>query len=340
METTPAEIVPGIYLLKIPIPDNPLGHLNCYVIKGDRGWMMVDTGWNTEEAFKALEDQLGGIGLRLRDINQIVVTHVHPDHYGLAGRIKQLTPARFAFHHWETALIEARYIHYAELQARMSAFLSRYGVPPELTRQLQTASQPMLPFVTVAFPDDVLYGVETLDLSPFHFRVLWTPGHSPGHICLYEAERHILLAGDHVLPTITPNISLHVQSGSNPLGDYVNSLRLLRRLPVDIVLPAHEHAFHDLKGRIAQIIEHHIERSTVILKFIGREPKTAYQVAEVIPWNVPDGFTGLSVWHKRSAVTEALAHLESLWIAGQLDKVEIGDVVAYKPAANGQGNQH
>ncbi|MBI2848048.1 MAG: MBL fold metallo-hydrolase [Chloroflexi bacterium] len=329
------EVVPGIHLLKVPIPDTPLGHLNSYLVQGERGSLLIDTGWNTEEAFNSLEDQLRGIGLRFRDITQIVITHMHPDHYGLAGRLKRITPARLVMHHWETALIEARYVYYAELQNRMSKFLARYGVPESERKDMETASEPVLNFVTVAWPDDVLYGVETIDLNPFHLRVLWTPGHSPGHICLYDQAKKFLFSGDHILPTITANIPCHVQSGSNPLGDYLNSLRTLNRLHVDVILPAHETVFHDLSGRISQITEHHVKRAEKIVEIMGGKPMDPYQVAARFPWHVKGTFEGLPVLQKRSAVVETISHLEAMWMAGRVEKTDVDDVVKYKVSGNG-----
>src|SRR3989304_19903 len=107
----PAEVIPGIYHIKVPIPDNPLGYLNCYVLRGKRGWLMIDTGWDTQGAFNALENGLKEIGLAFTDIETIVVPHVHADHFGLAGRIKQVSPAtRLLTHRWEGDIIESQYI--------------------------------------------------------------------------------------------------------------------------------------------------------------------------------------------------------------------------------------
>src|SRR3990172_4569551 len=248
------EIAPGVHQLKIPIPDNPLGSINSYLIQGDKGCLLIDTGWNTDEAFHRLEEELRQIGLWFQDITLIVITHVHPDHYGLAGRIKQTAPTRFAFHLWEKALIESRYIQFAELEAKIGRFLRSHGIPEDIAAPLQTASRPALDFVTVAWPDEVLYGGETLTFGEFQLEVLWTPGHAPGHVCLYEPAKKLLFAGDHILPTITPNVHYHLQSGSNPLSDYLNALRQLQRLPVDLVLPAHEHIFTDMGERIQAII--------------------------------------------------------------------------------------
>ncbi len=325
------EIAPGIYQLKVPIPDNPLGHLNCYLIEGKDGWLMIDTGWYTTDAFSSLKAGLKSLGLAIEDIATMIVTHVHPDHFGLAGRIKQIaSEAELLIHRWESDLIESRYIKFSELREIMGTMLERHGVPPLDLATLQSASMPALQFVTVTLPDRVLYGGETISTGSYDLEVIWTPGHSPGHICLYEPQNQLLFSGDHILPTISSNVGYHVQSGDNPLGDYIYALHKLENLPVTKVLPAHEHAFTDLRGRIEQIIDHHSRRKAEIQQAIAREPHNAYEISSQITWDIP----GL-VWeqfpplHKRLAVTETIAHLECMRWEGKVTKVARGNSVLY-----------
>lgn len=139
------EIAPGIHMVKVPIPDNPLGYLNCYLIEGKEGWLMVDTGWHTQEALNVLRAGLKEMGLDFTDIATIVLTHVHSDHFGLAGRIRQFSPnTRLLAHQWETALIESHYIKFADLRQRMAAMLSKHGVPLADVPALESASMPAL----------------------------------------------------------------------------------------------------------------------------------------------------------------------------------------------------
>jgi glyoxylase-like metal-dependent hydrolase (beta-lactamase superfamily II) len=310
------EVYPGIYQLKVPIPDNPLGYLNAYLVRGGDGWLLVDTGWNTEDAFASLEGQLKGLGVGFEDIAHIVVTHLHPDHYGLAGRLKELSPARLYLHSRDAAFIRTRYVDFEDLLRRMAELLRVHGVPEDILPQLQMASMPVQPFVAYAEPDVRLEGGEVLSTGLFDLEVIWSPGHSPGHICLYERQKRILLAGDHILPAITPNISLNVQSGGNPLADYIASLRKMEGLEVDLILPAHEGIFQGLKRRIEEILSHHRERNAAILAALGDGPQTACGVSRQIPWNAPGRvWDKLSPLDKRVAVTETLAHLE--WLRGE-----------------------
>ncbi|MDO8491900.1 MAG: MBL fold metallo-hydrolase [Dehalococcoidia bacterium] len=324
---------PGVHQLKVPIPDNPLEYLNCYLLQGDRGWLMIDTGWSTESSFVSLQAQLSELGLSFLDISQIVITHVHADHYGLAGRIRQISPAKLALHHWEKALIESRYVHFAELQAGMGELLQVHGAPPAVAKELKVASEPVLGYVIVTWPDQVLYGVETISTGQFNLQVLWTPGHSPGHICLYEPEKKLLFSGDHILPVITSSVVYHLQSGTNPLGDFINSLKQLQHLPVNLVLPAHEHIFTNLSQRVDQMVQHHEERKKAILGTITAAPRTAYDISGLIPWNLPDTtWEQMPPLHRRLAMMETLAHLQYMWFDGQVEIVNRDHIILYKRA--------
>jgi len=319
------EILPGIYQLKlpVPIPSNQLADINVYLIQSEKGWMLVDTGWNTKEAFAALEDQLGEIGTSFQDIHQIIVTHFHPDHYGLAGKLKQLSKATLALHQVEKAFLDSRYINMNNLLAEIARWLRLHGVPEEEMPHLQKSSLGARKFVLPASPEVALKGGEKITCGSFDFEVLWTPGHSPGHICLYEPARRILLSGDHILPTIFPNVGLHPQSGDNPLGDYLNSLRLIEKLEVDLVLPAHEYVFSGLRQRIEELYHHHRERKAAITKVLKEGAKTAYEISQRIPWIINGAmvsFEELLPLDKRLAVMSTLAHLEPLRAEGEVGR--------------------
>ena len=307
----------------MPDRDILLGFVNVYLVREDNGYLLIDTGWNTEEAFDSLKEQLDEIGIEVKDISQIVVTHIHPDHYGLAGRLKQLSGAKLALHHLEKNLIDSRYIHMDSLLHQVAQWLHANGVPASSLTELQTASTGMARFVIPAIPDVTLYGGETLSTGFFSFKVLWTAGHSPGHISLYEPSQKILISGDHILPTITPNVGLHPQSSDNPLSDYIDSLNAVKPLDVNLVLPGHENPFTGLQSRIEELIQHHKQRNSEILETITAKPKTACQIATEITWMLDThgaGWQNLASRDKRLAVLETIAHLESMRVDGKISK--------------------
>jgi glyoxylase-like metal-dependent hydrolase (beta-lactamase superfamily II) len=330
------EVTPGIYRMPLPLPVPHLSHINTYLVKGDEGCLLVDTGWNTAESFDSLKEQLAELGIEGREISQIVVTHVHPDHYGLAGKIKSLFGASLHFHHLEKNFIETRYVNMGELIQELGQWLQRNGVPPERLAELKQASLPMLKFVTPTLPDTTLYGGETITCGDFNFEVMPTPGHAPGHVCLYEPDKNILLSGDHILPTITPHVGLHPQSGPNPLGDYLDSLERLKKLEVKFVLPGHEQPFTEFRERIEGIILHHKLRNAEILAALGSDAKTAFELTTGITW-LHDvngvGWYKLGNWDKRMAILETLAHLEAMRAREELDKFSRDNILYYRQPA-------
>ena len=327
------EVLAGLYQLKVPIPNNPLGWVLPYLIPGDDGYTLVDSGWNTPEAFDALESELKELSLTFDNIKRLVVTHVHPDHYGLAGRIKEVCGAQVIIHQRERDFIRSRYREPEQLLERMRAWLDEHGVPRDEVEELGSAAMPVRGFVVPVEPDAVLWGGETLDFGFYRFEVLWTPGHSPGHICFYERTQRIILTGDHVLPTITPNVSLHPQQMGNPLGDYLASLQRLEPLEVDDVLPAHEYAFKGLRERLRGIAEHHHARLDEMLAVIGDGRATGYQVADGVVWTI-GRLQDFQPWMRRAALGETLAHLEYMVQEGRLRQVREDGVTKYERVAS------
>jgi len=332
------EVTPGINLIKIPLPGRNIltGYVNIYLVKGGNGCLLIDAGWSSKQALESLQSQLSEIGTRFEDISQIVATHFHPDHYSLAGKLRELSQAKIAMHRVERSLLEP-YAEMAKIMQQGIEWLRINGMPvEELTRlvnQMRAANPEMMEFARFVLPDTALDGGEVISAGPFTFKVLWTPGHSPGHICLYEPERKILISGDHILPTITPVIELHPRSGDNPLDDYLNSLDAMRSLDVRLVLPGHGSPFSDLQSRIEQIIRHHKQRNEAILKAVEAKPKTAYQIANGIPWMLEMGgvrWQELAPGDRTMAVSETLAHLESMRFGGKVNKSYQDGIIYYQ----------
>ena len=318
------EIVQGVHQIKLPLPDGTLNHVNVYLIEGEKGNLLIDTGWDTPEAFSALEEELASKGFALKDISQVVVTHLHPDHYGLAGKIRKLSGAKVALSKIEAGMLNLRYVKLDVLVDEVLRLLRSNGVPKNELSQLSEAALPVRKFVIPVSPDIKLKAGEKISIDPFEFKVFLTPGHSLGHICLYEPKRKLLFSGDHVLPEITPNIGLHPQSGENPLGDFINSLKSLMDLEVSLVFPGHGPVFSGLRQRIEELLRHHEEREADISRVVQGEMKTAYEIAGGIPWLTDiaaTSFHDLSPLDKRLAITETLAHLQLMVSQDKAQKV-------------------
>ena len=284
--------------------------------RGDN--LLVDCGWNTDDAHFALDEQLKEAGSELKDIQTLVLTHAHPDHCGLSGRLKEETGCTIWMHEAEAGFLQSRYVEPEELLKHMDEWAARHGVPVADRPDIERGSMPMRFFVSTFEPDKMAKGGEKLEVGDYSFEIIWTPGHSPGHICLYDEQKQLLLTGDHVLPTITPNVSLHPQQRPNPLQDYLDSIEKVAKLKVKQVLPAHEWDFEDLQKRLAEMRVHHVSRLDDMLVAVGNEGTvSATQVAQRVKWTT-GSYDSFQAWMKRAAIGEALSHLMYLVSQGRL----------------------
>jgi glyoxylase-like metal-dependent hydrolase (beta-lactamase superfamily II) len=319
------QVRPGLWSIPVPLPI-PLRYVLVYAFATDRGVYIVDAGWNTDEAFDALDGGLQEAGFGAEDIRGVMVTHIHPDHYGLAGRLRDHSDAWIALHPADAALVHDRYEEPGDLLSRMGIMLRRFGAPEEELEALRDASMPARPFVDFATPDVLMEDGDRPEIPGWDLTAVWTPGHSPGHLCFWEPTNKLLLTGDCVLPRITPNINLNAQSGDDPLGDYLTSLVRLADFDAEGALPAHEWRYDDHRGRLREIREHHELRFTEVVAAIESGHDTAWAVAPRMDWSKP--WDAIDPLMKRMAVGEAAAHLRALARRGVLDEID-GDTIRW-----------
>ncbi|GLX01780.1 MBL fold metallo-hydrolase [Microtetraspora sp. NBRC 16547] len=314
---------PGLWSIPVPIPINPLRYVLVYAMELPDGVAIIDAGWNTDEAYDALTAGLGVAGYAVTDIKAVLVTHIHPDHYGLAGRLREASGAWIGLHPADARLVRDRYDEpgIQALADRGRELLLRCGVPDMTAQELAGASMMMRNYVSTAAPDRLIEDGERLDLPGWHLKAIWTPGHSPGHLCFVEADRKLLFSGDHVLPRITPHVAVHPQSAPNPLADYLDSLRSVGKLDVDEVLPAHEYRFLELSERVDYVIGHHEERLAEIEAVLAASGGvTCWELATRLTWSRP--WETIPAFMQRSATNETLAHLVWLEARGLAARVE------------------
>jgi glyoxylase-like metal-dependent hydrolase (beta-lactamase superfamily II) len=240
-------------------------------------------------------------------VKAVAITHIHPDHYGLAGRLREVSGAWIGLHPADAALIPGRYQEMDALLEDNRLLLERMGCPRE-EAGLAEVSVHLRAFVNVARPDVLLGDGDRLDLPGWNVRVLWTPGHSPGHLCFVDTDRGLLFSGDHVLPKITSNISVHPQQRVDPLADYLRSLEKVAALDLREVLPAHEYRFADARGRVAALLQHHEERLGEIEKALVKNPgSTGWEITKTLTWSRP--WEEIHGYLRRAATGETLSHL-------------------------------
>ncbi len=299
---------PGLWSIPVPIPNNPLRYVNVYTLELDHGVAIVDAGWNHDEAWAALLAGLTQLGGSIDDVQAVLVTHFHPDHYGLAGRVREASGAWIGLHPADAAMLEARHVDVDAVLAALCDLLTDSGVPADKLPDVELAAGIMRGNAAMAKPDVMFEDGTRIELPGWSLRTIWTPGHSPGHVCFHDDERRLLLSGDHVLPRITPNVAVHSRRDVNPLGDFMASLLKVRDVDAEEVLPAHEYRFAGLDRRVDDLIAHHAERLDEIEARVVAEPGvTAWDLTVNLTWSRP--WDDIPDFMQRAANGETLAHV-------------------------------
>lgn len=327
------EVFSNIFQLRIPLPIPSLKHLNAYLIRAENRYLLIDTGIVGDKAFEELSRQLAEIGVKPEDLTEILVTHFHIDHVGLVPRLRKLSGAQLIVSTKTTEAVQLVTQTYESYWENLTNIYKEAGVPTELVEQMLKATPGYLyqaVYEELARPSRTLEDREKISMGDYSFQAVLTPGHAPGHICLYEPKRRLLMAGDHLLPTITPHVTQWGEE-SNALADYLNSLDKVGKLDVDVVLPAHEELFKNHRKRISELKEHHRLRATEMLSEIQRQGLTAYQIASRIHWNVDyASWDRFPLFQKYLAVGETLAHLKFLEEQGQVKKSKRAETILYR----------
>jgi glyoxylase-like metal-dependent hydrolase (beta-lactamase superfamily II) len=318
----PIELAPGLYQLTIPLPFR-LNHVHVYLVEADDGFILIDTGVNTSEAFYSLKRKLDDIGLDFHAITQVIITHFHSDHCGQAARIRDLGGAQITMGDAERTIWEGVQ---AGLDNQSEEQFLHHGLPAEQARE-HVDVLPYLKSLTTPFDIDLRIDHGHMVVAKRRrFEAFVTPGHTPGHVCLFLPEEKLMFSGDHILQKITPNISWHPYSGPDPLGDYLQSLRATLALGTTLLLPSHGPMIEDPETRIHELLQHHERRLQSCVEALGSTPQTAYTVSLQVFGSSLDHF---GRW---MAMGETLSHLEHLVREGEAVKVDDGDCVRYRRA--------
>jgi glyoxylase-like metal-dependent hydrolase (beta-lactamase superfamily II) len=314
------EVTGGVWSIPVPIPDNPLRYVLTYLIEHQSGFLMVDPGWNHPDSWTALTTGLAAAQIPMSAITAVVITHVHPDHHGLSGAVREQSGAWIAMHEREDAWL-AGLAEPSDIRAGMLSYMRLSGAPPEHLAELSARQPAGGPGRGMARADRTLTHGDLIDVPGLEMRAIWTPGHSPGHLCFHLESRGLLLTGDHVLPRITPNISVYDLT-SSPLDDYLDSLAALRGIESGEVLPAHEYRFTDLDARLDALAEHHQERLDEVSQALSAVPDglSAWQVALRVSWSRP--WDQLGPFQHQAALGEVSAHLRHLERHGRARRTE------------------
>ncbi len=317
MPTKIAEVQPGIYEIFLPLPMRPT-IVNIYLIDCHGAWALVDTGMNTPDSVAALEDALAQAGIRLEDLNVVIGTHHHVDHFGTSATIKRRSGATTLLHRLEQERVNRMLTLGPPSQnPDAMAFFQTHGFPVDKypIEGMRPTWMGTDQYNPVPIPDRYLSDGDVVPVGDREFEVIWTPGHAPGHCVIYLRKEKVLIVGDHLLPKITPHVGVYPSGPANPLGDFIASQLKVQRFDVEHVLPAHGAVYHDHRHRANQLIEHHRYREAEMLDLIRRKPQCAYEVAAQV-----FGDEERPIFHVMAATFETLAHLELARVEGRARK--------------------
>jgi glyoxylase-like metal-dependent hydrolase (beta-lactamase superfamily II) len=309
VKTRIREIAEGLYMITLPMPFR-LKYVNIFAAVEEEGITLIDTGPHMTSVLPALEASLAEIGRRVEDCRRILITHFHADHCGLAGLIAGRSGAGIFLSEIDDLAIRTFVDQDLRMESRRR-FGRENGLDAETLAVIEEAVSAFRTATTRFTATGTLSGGERLSLGGRVMEVVSTPGHSRGHLSFYLPRERVLIAGDHVLPHITPNLSPDlIDPAFRPLESFLKSLERVASLSVERVYPAHGRPFDDLRGRVAEIREHHRERKALALAALAERPKTAAEVSRFIFG--PD----LPPFDRYLALSESYVHLIELAAEG------------------------
>jgi glyoxylase-like metal-dependent hydrolase (beta-lactamase superfamily II) len=316
------EIKKNFYRITSRMPYR-LRHVHAYLLAQDKNLALFDTGLNTDIALAALEKDLQSVGLDIRSITQIYLTHVHTDHCSMAGLLQKMAGAKV----YLSAQAFEEYRHYRkadEAVARARSFYARHGMTPAEIDAIIDEFEDIRAIITEFGADDILEDKQVCKFGSTQFQVISTPGHAHGHICFFFPEEKFLLAGDHVLPYITPSLTPNIfDDNYRPLKTYLESLGKIEKLGCAEIHPGHGNSLSSVNERIEEIRAHHEQRKNYFYGFLNNAPKTARNVAqEIFGEDLPD-------FEKFLALNETFVYLQELKDSERIKATSGGHVVKF-----------
>jgi glyoxylase-like metal-dependent hydrolase (beta-lactamase superfamily II) len=320
-----------IHRLPIPTPF-AVGRVNCYLIE-DEPLTLVDVGPNSGKALDELETALREHGRRVEDLERIMLTHQHTDHVGLVGILARRSRAEVVALDLLAPVVEEFGVHAERDDELAEALMLRHGIPRDVVTALRQLSRAFRGWGGSAPVDRRLADGEELRFTERTLVAHHRPGHSPSDTVFWDAERRVLLGGDHLIKHISSNPLIQRPLGgkSGEPGDgrprallnYLRSLGETRAMPVDVVLPGHGDEITDHAALIGERLELHERRARRIAALIAERPRSGYEIAQALWGNV-------AVTQAYLTLSEVLGHVDLLVERGQVQEAERGGVTVFE----------
>lgn len=319
----------AVYCISVRLPDNPLRNLNSYVIQDSGETLVVDTGFKRPEC---RDDLLQGLEELEVDWSKtsLFLTHLHSDHIGLVWDFLE----RGCKVYMNRLDLDIASKNYPDHWSRMERIYSSEGFPDDILARQQKENQVRAFAPEFPIPITPVENGTGLQVGRYALRCIQTPGHTPGHTVLYQPEQELLFSGDHILFDITPNINIW-EALPNALGSYLQSLKMLRGLPVKRTFPAHRGVVGSMDDRIDALLRHHDTRLSELMAAIRAHPGAdGYTLAGYLTWSARGmGWESFPPHQKWFATGETLAHLYYLEAEGQILRRGDQGKWCYFPAA-------
>jgi glyoxylase-like metal-dependent hydrolase (beta-lactamase superfamily II) len=320
----------GIHRLAIPTPFQ-VGRVNAYLIEDDP-LTLIDCGPNSGKAFDELEQALAALGRRIEEIELLVITHQHIDHFGLAAIVARRAGAEVAALDLVAPFLSSFGDEAERDDAFAEAIMLRHGIPPDVVSALRAVSASFRGWGAKVQVTRPLRDGEHLALRDRTLRVLHRPGHSPSDTVFHDEERKMLLAGDHLLKHISSNPLISLPLGAPPDYDgprpqallaYIASLKQTAQMDLDLTLSGHGGPITDHSALIEERLRMHARRAEKIRRLIAEQPRTAHEIAQALWGNV-------AVTQAYLTLSEVLGHVDLLLEGGEVTEVQENGVVRFE----------
>jgi glyoxylase-like metal-dependent hydrolase (beta-lactamase superfamily II) len=327
------EVASGVHRIPLPLPSDGLRAVNVYVVAGDDGPVLIDSGWAIAAAREQLENGLRELGYELPDVRRFLVTHAHRDHYEQAVRLRREFGTSVSLGAGEQPsleLLQRAEGHPFDPQLRLLTALGAASLAETIAAQVAgVGAAPedwQSPDTWLQDGDIAIAGDRALSVVP-------TPGHTIGHVVFHDRADALLFTGDHVLPTITPSVGFQPVLSPTALNDFLGSLARVRQLPDALMLPAHGPVSPSVHARVDELLEHHDVRLAQTLGFVGAGADTGLAVAASLRWTRHERrLDELNPFNQLLALAETACHLDLLVAQGRVTCTTEGGVRRYEAA--------